>query len=713
MQRVKNTAQGILVGALIFMIFILAFAGHLHIPSWLKIAGRMHPMFLHFPIVLLLLSFLSLWIPFHEAVVWKWFEGVRLIAALSAVITAIMGLLLSVEEERSGSVLQWHKWSGVAVALSATVFYVFDSYFVTRRSVGKIFTVLGSVLIFATGHWGADLTHGENYLLAPISADKKVPVEQAVIFDDVIKPVLNQKCVSCHGEASVKGGLLLDNIKGILKGGKTGPLFIPGKPELSLLIRRIHLPEQDKKHMPPRLKPQLAEDEATLLYAWVRSGALLDKKLTTLPIEDSFRIVASRFLGAEEADFSQTLYGFKPADAKTIKSLNNNYRVVEPLNAGSPALAVRFYGRTMYSSKALEDVLTVKQQVTELNLARMPVKDGDLKLISELPNLARLNLNYSDISDKGIGQLSSLKNLQSIALAGTSVTNTSLKNILSLPKLTSVFIWDTRIDSTQVSTMRTMFPRLRIETGFMNDGRDTIALSPPLIATASGFFDTSMRVKIKHPFKGAAIRYTIDGSVPDSVKGELYKDPIRLTKNATVIARAFKDGWFGSRASQSEYIKKGLKPDSIELITPPDPTYRTAKSSLLTDLSLGPLEFRNEEWLGYHKNDAGYYLYFNNAVTVRSVLFHLLQNTGAHIFPPVKLDIWVGMEKGQLKPIGSLTPRMPKKNEDPLQVTEELEFAPQQVKAIRILVRRLNVLPSWHKEKGKPAWVFLSEIVVN
>ncbi len=465
--------------------------------------------------------------------------------------------------------------------------------------------------------------------------------------------------------------------------------------------------------MPPLSKPQLADDEAALLYAWIRSGALLNKKLTTLPVNDSFRMIASRFLGEEDAAFANSHYDFKPADTKAIEALNNNYRVVEPLSAGSPALAVRFYGRSMYSSNDLKDVLTVKQQVTDLSLARMPVKDEDLRFVSQLSNLTKLNLNYTDVSDTGIGQLSSLKNLQSLALAGTAVTPTSLKKILSLPKLSSVFIWETRIDSAQVGSIRRLFPKLRIETGFVDNGREKIALSPPFISTPTGFFDTSMLVKIKHPFTGALIRYTLDGTVPDSSKGEVYKDPVYINKDAMVIARAFKDGWYGSRAVQTAYLKKGFKPDSIELITPPDLKYRTVKPSILTDESLGPLEFRNEEWLGYQKNDAAYYLYFNDVITVQSVLFHLLQNTGAQIFPPLKFEIWGGLEKNQLKPMGRLTPRMPVKNEPALVVTEKVEFAPQQVKVVRIMANKLGVLPAWHKQKGKPAWVLLSEIVVN
>src|SRR5687768_7812916 len=112
MQTFKKFGEGFLISGFVFLLIILIFQSQLQLPTWLKIAGRMHPMFLHFPIVLLLLSFLSLWIPSHEQSVWNWFDGLRLIAAISAVITAVMGLLLSLEEAEVTRLLQWHKWSG-------------------------------------------------------------------------------------------------------------------------------------------------------------------------------------------------------------------------------------------------------------------------------------------------------------------------------------------------------------------------------------------------------------------------------------------------------------------------------------------------------------------------------------------------------------------------------------------------------------------------
>jgi hypothetical protein len=713
LHTIKKTGEGVLLGGITFLFFIVSFAQLLQVPAWLKVMGRMHPMFLHFPIVLLLLSFLSLWIPTKEPTLLKWMNAFRLIAALSAVVTAIMGVLLSLDEDRSGATLQWHKWSGISVALLSGIFYWFHPALQQHLKLGRSVTVVACIMIIFTGHWGASLTHGANYLLAPLSVERKVPVATAVVFDDVIKPIFENKCFSCHGEGNIKGGLALDNTTALLDGGKTGPLFVKGNPAISLLIHRIHLPDNDKKHMPPKAKSQLTEEEMTLLYAWIRSGALLDKKLTALPVQDSFRILASHFLGSSEEMADQPVYTFAAADNKKIAALNNNFRVLEQPGLGSPAISVHFYGKDMYSPKALEQLLDIKQQIIELSLARMPVKDNELSTIRQMPNLRTLNLNYTDITGKGLDQLTGLKNLQELALSGTAITVASIEKLLNLQQLKSVYIWNTSIDSAQLITVRKKYKNISLETGYFDDGLTLTPLSPPMIKTPAGIIDKPVTVEMRHPFHGVDIRYTLDGSIPDSASSKLYEGAITIDSSATLIARAFKKGWTGSNNAKVSFIKRGVKPDSIELILPPDDKYKSADAGLLSDGELGEMNFNNGGWYGYRQNDAGYYLYFKDAANVKSIVLNMLENTRGFIFPPVKMEVWGGMNKEQLKPLGVITPGMPADNVPSTMIQEKIVFASTPVKFIKIMVNRLAKLPEWHTGKGQPAWVFVSEIVVD
>lgn len=96
-----------------------------------------------------------------------------------------------------------------------------------------------------------------------VSAAPRVPFAQAAA------PVLQLRCVRCHGPTEASGGLRLDSYDTIMQGGERGPVVMPGNSNASLLIRKVL--RRDKPAMPPR-KP-LTGSEIRALAAWIQSGA--------------------------------------------------------------------------------------------------------------------------------------------------------------------------------------------------------------------------------------------------------------------------------------------------------------------------------------------------------------------------------------------------------------------------------------------------------
>jgi len=103
---------------------------------------------------------------------------------------------------------------------------------------------------------------------APPAADR----DGLDFFEKKIRPVLVDRCYSCHsaGAKKLKGGLYVDSLEGMLKGGDTGPSVVPGQPGKSLLIKAIGYTDEDLQ-MPPkgRLLPPVVAD----FEAWVKRGA--------------------------------------------------------------------------------------------------------------------------------------------------------------------------------------------------------------------------------------------------------------------------------------------------------------------------------------------------------------------------------------------------------------------------------------------------------
>jgi hypothetical protein len=106
---------------------------------------------------------------------------------------------------------------------------------------------------------------------AALSAD----AEGVELFEKKIRPVLADKCFSCHSAEApkVKGGLRLDTREGTLKGGESGAAaVISGDPDHSLLMKAIRYGKDDDLKMPPK-GPPLAPEVIRDFETWIRRGA--------------------------------------------------------------------------------------------------------------------------------------------------------------------------------------------------------------------------------------------------------------------------------------------------------------------------------------------------------------------------------------------------------------------------------------------------------
>ena len=439
------------------LVFLLVFENRLSVPLWVQTIGRMHPLLLHFPIVLLILC-----------ICWELFSGLKesntteldnigdgllLLASLTATASALMGLLLSKEDGYTQEVVAWHKWGGVFISLLSFAWYTFrDS--VRRVKPVLVLTVLASTgLVIITSHLGADITHGDNFLLAPVTKDKQTPnvlFEDAIVYADMVQPILKSKCISCHNPKKAKGELVMESFASLLKGGKDGKLWDSTQKDFGLLLSRLHLPLENKKHMPPAGKPQLTDEEISVLYYWIKSGASDTVKIAALPATDTLRVLAAALFNTIETDE----YTFKPADDTKIKALVNNYRFVTPLSLGSPALGVEFYGAAQFKGEQLMELLSVKEQIVSLNLNKMPVTDDDLTTIAQFINLRKLNLSFTNIKGTGLAVLNSLQELKELSLSGTGVNAANIGVLATLPKLTQLYIWSTPAQSQNLAAVQ-------------------------------------------------------------------------------------------------------------------------------------------------------------------------------------------------------------------------------------------------------------------
>jgi hypothetical protein len=104
--------------------------------------------------------------------------------------------------------------------------------------------------------------------LCGVDPEKKSTSQKTIFFKTDIQPVIQAKCLRCHDEKNHKAELDLTTPESILKGGESGPVVIPGKPEASELYKKVH-----SGAMPPKKKDPLTESEVETIRRWIAEGA--------------------------------------------------------------------------------------------------------------------------------------------------------------------------------------------------------------------------------------------------------------------------------------------------------------------------------------------------------------------------------------------------------------------------------------------------------
>jgi uncharacterized membrane protein len=243
--------------------------------------GRLHPLVLHLPIGLifglLLLETFSVFMD-SKARAWQIFRKAYMgLLALSSIMAATTGYILSLEGQADGVTLTRHKWLGLGVAVLSLVLLTLTA---KRESLLKghiqavfrfLFVLVLLAVITVTGHFGGQLTHGPRFLAtyappvlqpflgpAPLKSTQPSLATSVTVYDALIQPILDNHCAFCHGPDQQKAKLAVHTPEALMVGGRSGPVILPGNAAGSEFFNRIQLPLDEAGHMPPAGKSQLS-----------------------------------------------------------------------------------------------------------------------------------------------------------------------------------------------------------------------------------------------------------------------------------------------------------------------------------------------------------------------------------------------------------------------------------------------------------------------
>ena len=672
--------------------------------------GKMHPLVLHFPIVLGIAIVIYL-VFFQNNKLEEGTEKLVLVGnALMASMVALLGLFLSKQDAYDTDTLNLHKWGGLSIALISWLLIYLKNI---PASIQKIIALSYLLVLLFFTHQGALLTHGENALSMPlpevkVTEEVKTVDSSLTVYEKAIAPILAQKCVSCHGPDKVKGQLQLQSPELIIKGGKNGSILNGIQNEEAQIIQRIHLPNADEKHMPPDGKLQLTLEELTLLNKWVKAGGNFTKKISELAKTDSLAILAMAYKAPAKGS------GDNKNNAPDLKPYNSSYCTVNYLYNGSEEIEVNFFQGSFYKIEQLKNLEKIKDKIVSLNMQGMPITKEDLAIIVQFTKLKKLNLNYTTLTLNDLAPLKTITSLKNLSICGMEVNENTLSKFLEKAPFTEINIWTNHSSEKEFQQLSASNKKVKIIIGDNLDA-EIIKLTSPIIEQDSAIIVASLDVVVKHFLKGAVVRYTTDGSDPDSLTSPIYTKKLRFNKNTILKTKAFKPGWISSDMVQKTFYKSEIHPDSIYFVTNPDTKYPGSGAKTLIDYELGEKNFSNGKWLAYKDATMKFVIGFKQARPLQEAHFNAFVDNGSYIFPILSIMIEGSNDGKEFKKLNEA--KFPSLKETDV-VRENKSFSCSippgaAYKYYRFTLLNIKKLPTWHPGKGTPGWIFVDELFLN
>ncbi len=454
------------------------------VPDFVLFLGRFHPLVVHLPIGFLIFAFVLEILGRKKKynVITAATPLALLLGFLSAVVACILGYMLSLSGDYEEAALDNHFWFGVftsAIALIAWLISIEKIKLPKKNKVKANISVLTLIVILLsiTGHYGANLTHGSDYLTKYFPFGKKdtskelvkvEKVEDAVVFNHLVQPILEDKCISCHSKSKKKGGLSFQDSLSIAKGGKHGATVIAGKALESEMIKRVLLDPEHEDFMPPEGKTPLTEEEIAILTYWIDNvHANHTSTVASVETPENVLHIASSMLGLKggahgghhgstsdvvlpkaTAANPSTLEDIK-AEGFTIRELvfdSNLFEVVLPPYTKKPGDDL---------NAKLEKLSKIKDNIIWLYIENNNLNDDHLKTISSFKNLQKLVINRNgNITDNGIATIENLNSLNSLNVYGNSkLSKASLDTFSKINTLKNVYASGTGITQKDIEVL--------------------------------------------------------------------------------------------------------------------------------------------------------------------------------------------------------------------------------------------------------------------
>ena len=280
---------------------------------------------------------------------------------------------------------------------------------------------------------GGSITHGQDYLTEHLElilndSDRSVRAEsEMLVYEDMIAPIFEAKCLSCHNAQKAKGGFLMTSFQNLLKPGESkssSSLRSSGKSEL---FNRVTLAENHKDHMPPEGKTPITESEISLLKFWIDAGAKKEHRVLEAKKEKEAGTVIANLL----PELSRYRRKAEIANMR-LKTLQ--------LELGSVATALSIIINS--DSASDEEYFTIA-----MSFPPAPFTNEQFKVLHPYAAVfSKASLVSSGIDDAGLYYIGQMSDLEKLYLQKTKLDGSGLIYLQKLPKLKVLNLSFTKVE---------------------------------------------------------------------------------------------------------------------------------------------------------------------------------------------------------------------------------------------------------------------------
>ena len=207
----------------------------------------------------------------------------------------------------------------------------------------------------------------------------------------------------------------------------------------------------------------------------------------------------------------------------------------------------------------------------------------------------------------------------------------------------------------------------------------------------------------------ADIYYTLDGSNPNIEESKLYTNELITSNDITIKAISVIDGEIMTETETHEIELHKARGAEVNLLSESYERYSAQGGSTLVDLNFGGDKWGNDRWLGILNKDFEAIIKLPERTQIEEIALSCIEETGAGIHFPVKLEFWVSSDGTDYKSLGIID----NKSTEKILFTPDIKVKQFGINFDKLDAQYIKVKADCIKFPNRGAFIFTDELVVN